>query len=445
MVPLKINDLGQISVDRTATKDFGTSDAYADNAGFSSLLGGPYGQSHSGLEVNPVTTLQSGVAYACIRILCSDVSKLPLRLMLLGPDGIWTEDRKHPLSRLIRRPNKRMTTYDMVVSWVMSLVLTGNSYTAILTGSDGKPDQLVPLLPTTVSVREDGIGNLFYYCLNRMFAHRHDNLFSEEEMIHIRTMSLDGGIRGASPTQLCAETIGLSLATQQLASMMFKNGGHFNGFLTSANAVTPDAIKLLSDTWNKNMAGLNNSYKTPVLGFGFDFKPVTPTAEQAQMIEARKMITEEVARIFGVPLYKLGGNEKSSYSAIDAQSQEYIDSTLIPITNPIEQVLNRSLLFDDEFDKYKFEFDFSALERGDLKTRSDLWHQLLGDGVFTVNDVLREMNRPSCGAEGDIRTKPLNVGTVGETSGLPNYQVNAPVKETETAEAPPVKKARTRK
>ncbi len=438
MITLKPLADGTLALDRTETKDWGGSDAYSDSAGWTSLFS-PYGQSHTGIPVTPISALQSGTVMACCRILTGDIAKMPLRLMHRCENDIWQEDRKHPLSRLIRKPNKRMTECDMVTAWVFSLLLTGNSYTAIIRATDGSPSQLIPLIPTLVSITEDSQGNLFYSAMSRLltpFSQR----WSEEDVCHVRSMSLDNGIRGSSPIQLCSEVVGLSLATQQLAASLFKNNGFFSGYLTTANTVNKEALETVRDAWQRNQAGMHNAYRTPVLGYGFDFKQTQMTAEQAQLLGARQQVVEEVARIFGVPLYKLGSNDKSSYNSIDAVSQEYVDSTLIPLTNPIEQALNRTLLFEREFDDYRFEFDFSALEKGDLKTRSDYQHQKLSDGVYSVNEVRREMNLPGIGAEGDIRTKPLNVGTIGDRSGLPVYQVSAPIKETIDEPSPKPKK-----
>jgi HK97 family phage portal protein len=435
MIVLQPSNDGELKLDRIATKDFGNSDAFSDNAGWTSLFS-PYGMSHTGLEVTPISALQSGTVMACVRILCGDIAKLPLKLMRRGDDGIWLEDRKNPLSRLIRKPNKRMTECDMVTSWVFSLLLTGNAYTAVLRDTAGRPQELVPLLPTLVSITEDNNGDLFYYAMSRLlnpFSHR----WTEEDMIHVRSMSLDNGIRGASPIQLCSEVVGLSLATQQLAASLFKNNGFFSGYLSTPNTVNKEALETIRDAWSRNATGMHNAYKTPVLGYGFDFKQTQMTAEQAQLESARKLIVEECARIFGVPLYKLGSNEKSSYNSIDAVSLDYIDGTLRPLINPIQQALNRTLLFDREFDDYRFEFDLKELERGDLKTQSDYNHQLLSDGVLSVDEVRKSMNLPPIpDGSGAIRTRPLNTGVVGDTTGLPVFQIQAPIKETETEQVP---------
>ncbi len=438
---LKIQPNGQLHFDLPpTTKDFGSSDAYADNVGWTTLLGGPLGGSHTGIQVNPINSLQASAVYACVRILVGDIAKLPLRLMKQGKDGIWLEDHKHSISRLLRKPNKRMTQHDMVTHMVMSQLLVGNSYTAVSRNENGAPTGLVPLIPSVVSIREDSSGNLFYYAVSRLFDNNSQaKTFTEDDIIHVRNMSFDGGIRGSSPTQMASEVLGLALATQQLAASLFGNGAHFQGLLTTDQPLGKEAIDQTSEQWNGRSHGMRNAYKTPVVSRGLKFQPISQNATETQLLESRRLAVEECARIYGVPLYKLSSVEKMGYNSIDAQSQDYIDSTLIPITNPIEQALAKVLLFDREFDNYKFSFDFSALEKGDLKTRTEHLHTLLTDGVLNRNEVRREFNLPSIGEQGEIYTAPLNVGVLGDTSGLPVVQIDAPVKETISESEPATK------
>lgn len=431
-------------IEPVETKDFGTTSAFADNAFGWSVMAGPYGPSHSGLNVNPVSSLQVGTVFSCVSILVGDLAKLPFRLMRENKEGIWLEDRKHPLARLLRKPNRRMTQADFITHIVMSILLTGNSYVAVIRDPDGRPIELIPLIPNTVSIREDGEGALFYMCFNRLFKNNQvSRTFAEEDMIHVRGgISLDGGIRGSGPNQLAGEVLGLGMAVQQLCATMFMNGAHFQGLLKTEQGISKEQVEQISNAWNakdKNgLAGVSNSYRTPVLPLGLEFQPIQQDNTQIQMVEIRRLIVEECARLYKIPLQKLstdGG--KLGYASIDAQNQDYVDGTLIPLANPIEQTFAKVLLFDREFDDFKFEFDFNSLERGDIKTRTEHQHTMLTDGVYSVNDVLKQMNLPSIGPEGDIRTKPLNTGVVGNTEALPQFQVDAPLKETESVQVGP--------
>jgi HK97 family phage portal protein len=433
---LKLSNKGDLSVD-LSQKDFGTSDAFADNNFWHNLVGGPYGQSHTGINVNPISSLSVGTVFSCISILTGDLAKLPLKLMRENDENIWLEDKKHPLARLLRKPNRRMTQSDFITNIVMSVLLVGNAFIAVIRDNDGRPIELIPLIPNTVSIREDGDGNLFYLCTNRLFPDRKVQTFTEDDMVHIRGgISLDGGIRSASITQLASETLGLGIATQQLCGEMFRNGAHFQGLLKTDQRLTKEQIESTSENWKQRAGGVVNAYRTPILQGGLEFQPIQQDATQLQMVETRRQLVEEVARLFKVPLYKLSTVDKMGYNSIDAQQQDYIDSTLIPLANPIEQSLAKTLLFDREFDSLRFAFDFDSLERGDIKTRTDFQHSMMSDGVFSVNEVRKQMNLPSIGPEGDIRTKPINTGVVGDTQGLPLYQVEAPIKETITDPTP---------
>lgn len=422
------------AADAIKTKDFGQSDAYSDLAGWTTLLGGPYGSSHTGIQVNPINSLQAGTVFACIRVLTGDISRLPLRLLRLGPDGIWLPEQQHPLARLLRRPNRRMTQSDLITHTVMSLLLVGNAYIAIFRDEAGRPVELVPLIPSTVSIREDGEGALFYYSTSRLFPGERKTLnFAEEDVIHVRAISLDGGIRGASPTQLASEVLGLALATQQFSAAMFKNSAMFQGLLSTDQRLSKEQVEQIQLAWNSRHSGVHAAYRTPLLQGGMKFSTVQQNAQESQLLETRRQLVEEVARVYGVPLYKLSSlDAKQGYNSLDAQQTDYVSSTLVPLCNPIEQAMEQRLLFEREFDKFRFGFDFRAIEKGDSKAQSERHHQLLSDGVLSVNEIRRELNLPSIGAQGDIFTKPTNMGVLGDQTGLPVYQIDAPVKESIT-------------
>lgn len=419
-------------------KDWSQSDPYADNVGWVSVLGGPLGRSHTGLNINPVNAMQISACFACVNTLVGDMAKLPLRMMKETEEGIWLPERNHRIAKLLKRPNRRMTQHDFVAMIVLSFLLIGNAYIAVMRNKAGKIVSLIPLIPNTVSVSEDAInGRLFYRAKSRLFDSFNPLTFTEDDMVHVRNgLSLDGGIRGASIVQLCAETLGIGVAMNQVIGEMYRNGAHLSGILTTDEPLGDKQVKQTQQSWNEYQTGIHNAGKTPVVSHGFKWQSIQQDAVQMQAVESRRLLFQEVASLFKMPFYKLGSVDKMGYNSIDAVQQDYVDCTLRPIANPIQQALAFTLLELWEYDEYKFEFDFDAMERGDLKTRTEHWHTMLNDGVFSVNTVLNDMNRKSIGPEGDIRTKPTNTGILGDAQALPMYQIDAPLKETETIGKP---------
>ena len=46
--------------------------------------------------------------------------------------------------------------------------------------------------------------------------------------------------------------------------------------------------------------------------------------------------------------------------------------------------------------------------RGDTKARSEFYHQMLTDGVFTINEVRRQEDYNTIGAAGDMHLVQVN-------------------------------------
>ena len=212
--------------------------------GWSSFIAAlaPYqAQNSTGVPVSPLAVLQSSAVYACVRRLALDCAKLPLRMLRRLPKGGWEEETQHEVARLLRRPNRRMTRFEFIQNVVFAHQLTGNAHVAIVRTSGGSPAELIPLTPGSVSVVESpGNGDLFYHVSHPMLS-PHTQKLRAEDVTHIRNVSLDGGINGASPVRLASEVLGLALATQRLAASQMRNGASFGGVLTSPNKLSPEA------------------------------------------------------------------------------------------------------------------------------------------------------------------------------------------------------------
>jgi HK97 family phage portal protein len=373
------------------TSEITTKDAPANwgdmTAGWSTLAGLGMFQNNSGVQVTPYTALQSSAVYACVKRLSTDVAKLPLRMMRKLPNGGWEEETNHPVARLLRKPNRRMTKFEFVQTVVMYHQLHGNAYVAIVRDEAGIPVELVPMTPGAVSVTEASTGDLFYDVSSRMLSPNTQRLRAED-VIHVRNLSLDNGIRGASPIALASEVMGLTLAAQTLAANTFKQGAHFSGTLSTDQKLSPEQINQTSRAWHESSSGVGNAGKTPVLQGGLKFDKISQSAEESQLLESRKFAVEEVCRIFGVPPAKLHVVDRATTgNNVEEQNQSYIDDTLMAITRPIEEALEIDLLFGDEAGKYAFNFDYDELLRGNRSDRYAAHSQALQNGFMSINEV----------------------------------------------------------
>ncbi|MCO6414806.1 phage portal protein [Siccirubricoccus sp. KC 17139] len=403
-------------------------------AGWSSITNGWGTFLGSNFASTPVHVLQSSAVYACVKRLSTDVAKLPLRLMRKLSQGGWEEANDHPVSRLLARPNRRMTTFEFISQIVLAHQLHGNAYVAIVRDPESaKPLELIPLMPADVSVNEAANGDLFYHVTHRMLSPNSQRLRAED-MIHVRNLSFDG-IKGVSPISVASQVIQLTLAAQGLASKTFENGAHIGGVLTTPNVMSKEAIEQTTSNWRTSQSGVANAGKTPVLHGGLTYTRTAASPEETQLLESRKFVVEEVCRLFGVPPFKVFVVDRATTgNNVEEQNQSYIDDTLMAITRPIEDAFALDLLFNDEFGKFKFSFDFDELLRGNRADRVAAQAQALQNGLRSVNELRAEDNLPPVPGGGQyfIQLNMTTLDKVGQQPVAPDAQPSKPKEDAES-------------
>ena len=99
------------------------------------------------------------------------------------------------------------------------------------------------------------------------------------------------------------------------------------------------------------------------------------------------MSVRDIARYFGVPLYKLGEG-KEAYSSNEQNAIEYVVGTLHPIVTQYEEEQTWKLLTDREIAAgLEVRINLMAELRGDSAARMHIYQTMLQEGPYSVNEV----------------------------------------------------------
>ena len=388
---------------RLAVKDAGTGASIGSGAGWGGVGSlGAWASSGTGVPMTPLASLQSSTVYACVKCLAEDIAKLPVTIRRRLPLGGFELDHRHPLNRLLRKPNRWQTAIDFWRYVVTSLVLRGNGYAAVLRDGAGNPRSLVPLNPDRVSVMISPKGWLFYIVSHPLVG---DGItIHQDDMLHLRGMSLDGGATGVSPITFAQDAVGLALATQRHGTKLFRNGAQIGGVLYTDQVLSKEAAERVAQSWSAAYSGVENAHKTAVLEQGLKFEKVTMTSEDAQFLETRKYTSIDICSLFRVPPHKVMNLDRATFSNIEDQGQSYIDDALMPIGVSAEQGMDDVLLFEDERATLSLAFEFDALLRGNMVARYTA-HGIGIDKGFKTPDEARVQERmiPRGGAADQLR------------------------------------------
>lgn len=164
-----------------------------------------------------------------------------------------------------------------------------------------------------------------------------------------------------------------------------------------------EQIARLQTAFQNKYSGSENFHRTPlVLTEGLKARELSLSAEDAQLLEARKFQVVDIARAFGVPPHMIG--ETTGASAVGAgyeqQARDFVMHTLRLHLKRLEQELNRKLF---PRDNGKFvRFDLGDLIEGDSKAQAEYNKAALGGpgsgpGWLTPDEVRKMKGLPPMG------------------------------------------------
>lgn len=362
----------------------------------------------SGVTVNQDTATRHTAVYACYIVLSEGVSGMPIHLMKRNGKTVEKATGHKLYNVLHMNPNDEMTSFTMTQALMLNLISRGNGYIQKIFNNRGNVVGLYPLLSDNMEIVRSERGDLaFVYN-----SSKHGRVWlSRDEVVNIPGHTLDG-IKGMTPIEMNANSIGLSIALEEHGSNFFKNGANSTGAFKKDGVLSDEAYNRLKTDLTKSYAGLMNSGKPMILEDGLDFARFSISNNDSQFLESRKYQRSEIASIFKVPLHMINDLEKSSFNNMEQQSLDFVIHTLRPWVMRIEQALTVSLFGDDS--EYFVKFNMAALLRGDTATRYEAYNKGINAGWLTRNEAraMEDLN-PIDGLDEPIL--PLNM-TTGESN-----------------------------
>ncbi|MFN3910507.1 phage portal protein [Hyphomonas sp.] len=329
-------------------------------------------------------------ATACVRVKGETIASLPLHFFERRPNG----DRSRVgdgLARVLRNPNPHQTGFEFVEMISRHLDLHGNFYARVDRNAAGEVAALVPLHPTAVSVERAATGNFIYRVSEASGLNR---VYLEYEILHVRNHSVDGLI-GLSPIQIARGVLSRAIAENITAETMAANSFRARGVITVPNAkVSPDSRKALSKAFEEDAMRPDDAPGIKVLEGGAKFEKIAFSSVDSQFLQSRTLSSEDVARVFGVPPATVGIASSVSYGSAEADRRQFVDVCIAPLCARIESAMERTLLSDEDRERYFIEFQMSGLLRGNGVERWNAHRVGREIGVLSVNEIRRIENLP---------------------------------------------------
>lgn len=385
------------------------------------------GISTAGAVVNERTAMGVSTVYACVSLIGGAIASLPVPIYKRMDSGRERVD--HPVWWLLNeQPHPDMSAAAFWEYLITANLLYGDAFAEIVrpSAATNAVKWLRPHHPRNVTVDclDNDLG--LVYTVIDPDGDEPTRTILGADMLHIPGVGFNGK-RSLSPIRHAGRNaVGIALAADNWSSGFFENGARPDFALTTDASLKPEQIDSLRSQWAERHSGALNRGKPVVMQGGLKVQPLTVPAEDAQLIETRRMQVEDIARIYGVPPHMIGHTSASTSwgSGIEQQAIGFVRFTLQRHLVRIEQEINRK--FWPRSTAHFAEFNVSGLERGDYKARNEGYRVALGragePGWMTINEVRRMENLPPLDG-GDVVASTEPAAAPDPAADLANQQV----------------------
>lgn len=351
----------------------------------------------------------------CIEILSDSIGKLPNYLFDSKTRRRIPDD---PVLQLLNiRPNEAMTPTIRKKVLETSRLVDGNGYDWVLRNErTGRIQELIPVPGYLVEPWQDLSGRVWYTVTHPWTGE--PMVLPNEDICHYKGATRDG-LKGVAVLRRASEVIASARAQQQYELGFYANGGQPSGVLQTDSDLAglvddpknPGTLigrkDLLRREWERIHAGPSNSHRLAILDLGLKYNPIAATNADAQFIESKEISIRDIARYFGIPLYKLQEG-KQAYGSNEQNAIEYVVGTLHPIVNQYEEEQTWKILAKSQVDRgLELRINLMAELKGDTSARAEWYRTMVEIGGFSVNDILALEDKPDVPG-GEHRRASLN-------------------------------------
>jgi HK97 family phage portal protein len=333
----------------------------------------------SSIATMPDSALAVPTVWACVNLLASAVSMMPLETFRLTA-GVPTRIPNPPL---IASPASGQTQSEWLHMLMVSALLRGNAV-GVNTSFDSqmRPTQIELQDPNIVNVSVDKATNSVVYKIN-------NEIVPNERIFHLRGLTLPGQKVGLSPIAYAAATLQIDLSARRFASDFFAGGGIPKAVIESDQRIDrPQGEAILERFKGKFHA---NSREPLILGAGLKYNQISVNPEESQFLATMQADVAQIARFFSVPAEMVGGSSGSSltYSTVEMNSMNFLTYSLTFWLKRIEDSIF-PLLPQPQFVK----FNTDALLRTDAETQATVDIQLVAGRINTISEIRAKRGQP---------------------------------------------------
>lgn len=317
-----------------------------------------------------IPSLKAGIGF-----IADLVSSLEIKLHKVNDGKVETVSDDHRLKLLNDETGDTLNSYQMKQSLVRDFIISGNGY-VYLNKDRNRIISIHYVEPSRVSVTPnvDPIFKDGKLIVNGVLYNNYDFIIFAKNTVN--------GLSGKGLLDESSDILELTYNTLAFANSNIKAGGIKRGVVKSSKKLDDESMSYLKSSWAELYDTNNSTNKVIILNDSLDFKELSQTSIELQILENRKTNNEDILNLIKMPINILNG------TATEQQYNNFIKSTIIPILSQLESAFNSALLLETEKEqKFYFSFETKDLLKGSAKERFETYKTAVEAGIMTVNEA----------------------------------------------------------
>lgn len=350
--------------------------------------------------------------YAAVNLVSNSIAMMPWKFK-------DDENNELPKSNYLYHlfDNSIITRYNIIKNVVKDIILYGNGFIYIERDNEtGQPKTLHYSPANQTTIWYDELNHKLYY-YNFTYLDRIDD---GTNYLHFY-MNSDDGFIGKGVLKYAYNVLDIASVIQNATSSYYSTAGQQFG-IVSPNGPLPEVgnqqkqLDKLVQKWEEAQMKANKG--TVFFPSDLKFTPMTNTAKDSALIEAREYNAVEVGRfICNISPVLLGDLRHLAYNSLTESQREFVIHSLAPLVTMIEEQCNKKLIMPSKHCKQFVDLDETSILANDAEKQANEVTTLTNSGIITPNEARKRLGLPPVDG-GDALVIPftkIEDNTIGNT------------------------------
>ena len=327
--------------------------------------------------------------YAAVNLVSNSIAMMPWKFK-------DDENNELPKSNYLYHlfDNSIITRYNIIKNVVKDIILYGNGFIYIERDNEtGQPKTLHYSPANQTTIWYDELNHKLYY-YNFTYLDRIDD---GTNYLHFY-MNSDDGFIGKGVLKYAYNVLDIASVIQNATSSYYSTAGQQFG-IVSPNGPLPvtgnqqKQMDMLKQKWEEAQMKANKG--TVFFPSDLKFTPMTNTAKDSALIEAREYNAVEVGRfICNISPVLLGDLRHLAYNSLTESQREFVIHSLAPIVTMIEEQCNKKLIMPSKHCKQFVDLDENTILANDAEKQANEVTTLTNSGIITPNEARKRLGLP---------------------------------------------------